>query len=135
MLFSQNENSSFWVYDMEEAQKIAKTENKTIAIYFTGSDWCRPCMMLKEDFFNNYKFNKYKDSYVFLYVDIPRDQDLLTEKQKVNNYKLLKNYNQEKTFPLICIVNKKGKVLDTISGYSSLRDPTYYFDLFEKYIK
>ncbi len=135
ILSGQEEKASFWVYDLNEAKEIAKRENKTILLYFTGSDWCRPCMMLKEDFFDSYKFNKYKDSYVFLYIDIPRDRDLLTEKQKVENYKVMDMYNKQKTFPLIFMINHKGKVLDQISGYSSLRDPNYHFDLLKKFSK
>ncbi|RKM91892.1 thioredoxin family protein, partial [Aquimarina sp. AD10] len=34
-------------------------------------------------------------------------------------------------FPLVNILNHKGKVLDKASGYSSLRDPKYYFELLE----
>ncbi|GAA4272254.1 hypothetical protein GCM10022258_15480 [Aquimarina gracilis] len=135
VVFSQEEKESFWVYDLTEAKEIAKKENKTIVLYFTGSDWCRPCMMLKEDFFGSYKFSKYKNSFVFLYIDIPRDQDLLTEKQKIENYKVLDLYNKAKTFPLIFMINHKGKILDQISGYSSLRDPSYHFDLLSKFTK
>jgi len=132
-LYAQDTKDSFWVYDLEEAKEIAKKEKKNIAIYFTGSDWCKPCMMLKEDFFNHYKFNQYKNSFVFLYVDIPRDQDILTEKQKVKNYKVMDQYNEEKTFPVIYILNKKGRVLDKISGYNSLRDPSNYFQLMKNF--
>jgi len=135
MLCAQQEKASFWIYDLEEAKEIAKKEKKTIALYFTGSDWCRPCMMLKEDFFSHYKFNKYNDSFVFVYIDIPRDQDLLTEKQKVENYNVMNRYNDEKTFPFLCILNKKGKVIDKISGYNSLRDPSNYFSILEKFSK
>ena len=124
---------SFWVYNLEEAKEISKTENKKIVLYFGGSDWCRPCMMLQEDFFRNYKFTKYKKAFVFLYVDIPRNRNLLTAEQKEENYKLLEAYNKGKTFPLVTVLNTRGKVLEELSGYSSLRDPKYHFELLEKY--
>ncbi len=133
-IFAQDKGA-FWVYDMDQAQEIAENEDKNIMIYFTGSDWCRPCMMLQEDLFKNYKFEQYKKSHVFLYVDIPRNKDLLSDKQKVENYKLLESYNKGKTFPLIVAINKKGKVLDEISGYSSMRDPSYYFSFLKKNTK
>ncbi len=135
MVFAQDHKDSFWLYDFEQAKEISKKEGKPIFMYFSGSDWCRPCMMLQEDVFDNYKFEKYKNSFVFLYIDIPRNTDLLSEDQKVQNFKLLKSYNTQKSFPLINIVNHKGKVLDDISGYSSLRDTKYHFDLLEKHSK
>ncbi|SHI48209.1 thioredoxin family protein [Aquimarina spongiae] len=132
--FGQNSKSdTFWVYNLEEAKEISKKENKNIVLYFGGSDWCRPCMMLQEDFFDDYKFTTYKKAFVFLYVDIPRNRNLLTAEQKEENYKLLEAYNKKKTFPLVSILNTKGKVLEELSGYSSLRDPKYHFELLEKY--
>ncbi len=134
--FSQNENGKqedFWLQDFDKAKQLAKKNDKSILMYFTGSDWCSPCMMLKEDFFSSKKFKKYKDSYVFLIVDIPRNKDLLTETQKTKNYKLLKEYNINKVFPLVSILSAKGKTLDQVSGYSPLRDPKYHFELLEKF--
>ncbi|WP_109301151.1 thioredoxin family protein [Aquimarina sp. AU474] len=133
VVFSQEQKDSYWLYDFEQAKEISKEEDKPILMYFSGSDWCRPCMMLQEDVFDNYKFQKFKNAFVFLYIDIPRNTDLLSSDQKVQNFKLLSTYNKQKTFPLINIVNHKGKILDDISGYSSLRDTTYHFEMFEKY--
>jgi len=130
--FSQEKtDSGFWVKDFEKAITISKKEKRPIVLYFTGSDWCKPCMLLKEDFFENEKLDAYKSSFVFLKIDIPRNADLLTENQKTENYKLLDTYNPGKVFPLVNILNHKGKVLDKASGYSSLRDPKYYFELLE----
>jgi len=47
--FSQDDEYSNinWLTDLEEAKKESATSNKPILIYFTGSDWCPPCKMLK----------------------------------------------------------------------------------------
>ncbi|WP_378175634.1 thioredoxin family protein [Aquimarina sp. SS2-1] len=50
ILFGQ-ENELQWLTDFEAAKQVSKDTKKPILMYFTGSDWCAPCMMLKEDFF------------------------------------------------------------------------------------
>jgi thiol-disulfide isomerase/thioredoxin len=49
--FAQEEVQLNWLTDFKKAKKISQKEKKPILIYFTGSDWCPPCKMLKEDFF------------------------------------------------------------------------------------
>lgn len=136
--FSQDQvknTDDLWMQDFEKAMRIAEVKDKSILMYFTGSDWCTPCIMLKEDFFSTKEFEQYKNSYVFLLIDIPRNQDLLTDQQRRHNYNLLEKYNKDKSFPLVNILSPKGKLLDEVSGYNSLRDPKYYFDLLEKFKK
>lgn len=134
--FSQSKEIDFktkWLQNFEKAKHKAEAKEKSILMYFTGSDWCMPCIMLKEDFFESDRFKNYENSYVFLKVDIPRNRDLLTDQQMKQNYKLLKEYNKSKVFPLVAILSAKGKILDEVSGYNSLRDPKYYFELLDKF--
>ena len=41
-----------WAKDYNDGISIAKKQNKPMLVYFTGSDWCKPCVKLKKDFFN-----------------------------------------------------------------------------------
>jgi thiol-disulfide isomerase/thioredoxin len=41
--------------------KEVNKETKSILVYFTGSDWCKPCIALKKDFFETSAFDKYAD--------------------------------------------------------------------------
>ncbi|WP_062055306.1 thioredoxin family protein [Aquimarina longa] len=134
--FSQEtQKEDIWLYDLELAKQEAKIGKKSILLYFSGSDWCAPCKMLKEDFFDHKKFKNYKNSFVPLFIDIPRNKDLLTDKQKKHNNELLNKYNKNKSFPLLIVLSPKGKILDKISGYSSLRDPKFHFELLDKFSK
>ncbi|WP_103866050.1 thioredoxin family protein [Aquimarina sp. I32.4] len=134
--FSQQESKDIvWLQDFDLAKKEAKANKKSILMYFSGSDWCRPCKLLKEDFFDHKKFSNYKKDFVFLLIDIPRNNDLLTDKQREQNYSLLNDYNDNKSFPLVLILSSKGKILDKISGYSSLRNPKFHFELLDKFSK
>ncbi|MEW7278142.1 thioredoxin family protein [Aquimarina sp. 2201CG1-2-11] len=131
----QKQQDVTWLQDFDKAKSIAKKKNKKVLLYFSGSDWCAPCKMLKKDFFENDKFKKYTSSFVLMLVDIPRNRDLLTEKQREQNAKLLEQYNTQKSFPLVTIIDTKGKVIDKISGYNSLRDPKFHFELLDKLSK
>ncbi|WP_405381895.1 thioredoxin family protein [Maribacter sp. LLG6340-A2] len=114
---SVTENTK-WLTDYNTALSKAKKQDKNILLYFTGSDWCPPCKMLKQDLFETNDFKTLSGNYILLYVDIPRNKDLLTPKQLAHNKELLVKYNTRKVFPLLKVLNAKGKELDKLSGYS-----------------
>lgn len=132
--FAQDETLSLnWLTNLKEAKQIAKKENKPILLYFTGSDWCSPCKMLKKDFFESSAFVEKSSSFVMVMIDYPRRIDILTEEQLEYNKGIVAEYNKSKTFPNLMILNAKGKILDNISGYSSLRDTSNHFTFINKY--
>ena len=122
-----------WLTNLDEAKFQAKKEKKTILMYFTGSDWCSPCKMLKEDFFSTEKFKAQAADYVLVMVDYPRRVDILTPEQLVYNKELVSKYNKDGVFPKLMAMNAKGKKLGEITGYSPLRDPSNYFNFVAKY--
>ena len=101
-------------------------------MYFTGSDWCAPCKMLKKDFWENEEFIQQADDFVLLEVDIPFRVDVIPEDQLVANKKLQAKYNKEKSFPTLLAIKSSGRVIDRISAYSQLRDPSGYFAFIDK---
>ena len=115
-----------WLTDFEKALKVAKKDHKNVLVYFTGSDWCPPCKMLKTDLFDSAEFKALSKDYVLLYVDMPRNRDLLSPEQRQHNKDLLKKYNKKGVFPLLKIVNAKGKALDEYSGYSMNGEIRYH---------
>ncbi len=127
-----NAQEAKWLTDFDEAKKTAKRTNKPILMYFTGSDWCGPCKMLKKDFWENESFIKQSGDFVLLEIDVPFKEDILTPEHFAKNKELLKKYNKEKSFPTLLALNEKGKVQDRISAYSMLRDPSGYFAFIEK---
>lgn len=118
-----------WLVDFEIAKKESKTSKKPILMYFTGSDWCAPCKLLKADFFSTQKFKEQAEHLVLLKVDIPRRNDIISQNQLIKNKKLVSKYNKEKGFPLVLMLNHRGKVIGNQGSYSSsLRDPSRYFN-------
>lgn len=129
------ENKLNWLTDFEVAKQVSKKQCKPILMYFTGSDWCAPCKMLKADFFNSEKFSIKSQEFVLLMVDLPRRNDLITPEQKRMNMLLMQDYNRRGSFPTLIGLDATGKVLGDINGYSSRSGTDDYFAFLEKIIK
>ncbi len=127
------EDGEGWLKDYEAALASAKENNTNVLVYFTGSDWCAPCKMLKKDLFDTADFKSVSEKYAILYIDIPRNMDLLSADQKAHNMKVLAKHNKKGVFPLFVILNPKGKALDEYSGYSMTGDVQYHMAMFNKY--
>ena len=132
-MVSQTDTEIKWYTNLEEAKKIAKQEHKPILLYFTGSDWCAPCIQLKQDFFTHPDFIAKAKDMILVEIDVPRRIDIVSPEQLAYNKEILGQYNQEKAFPKLIALNHKGRVQEDISGYGSLRDPRNYFDLLNRY--
>ncbi len=124
-----------WEKSYSKAEIIAKKKKKPLLIFFTGSDWCGPCKMLVEDFFETEKFKKMADTELVLYeADLPRNADLITDTQREDNLKLRSKYNVS-SYPTVIILNSKGKEIGRKKSYNFMRDPNYYFSFIEDILK
>ncbi|MBI9041785.1 thioredoxin family protein [Lutibacter sp.] len=122
-----SESNLNWIESYNEAKLISINENKPILIFFTGSDWCGPCKMLVADFFESEKFKDIANKEFVLYkADFPRNKSLVTAVQTKDNLKL-KNKFGINSYPTICILDSKGKFVNTMKGYNSSRDTKYHY--------
>ncbi|WP_452229112.1 thioredoxin family protein [Lacinutrix sp. MEBiC02404] len=123
-VFAQEEEVSNlnWLTDINQAKSISTKEKKPILVYFTGSDWCPPCKMLKQDFFNTPEFEEKAKNMVLLMVDMPRRIDIISPEQKEKNIALVHKYNKNGGYPNIVALNGKGSVIGELSGYTFLRE-------------
>jgi len=104
-----------WFTDVPTALTRAKTENKTVLLDFTGSDWCGWCMRLKKEVFDQPEFAAYAQANLILVeVDFPRHKTLSRE-QKLANTELAQKYGIE-GFPTIVVLNAAGRRLGA-TGY------------------
>jgi len=119
-----------WGYDLEEAKLQAKENDKTVILVFQGSDWCRPCVMLKEEIFETTTFELYaKDHFVLVEADFPRrPENALSAAQQEKNRALGLTYNPRGIFPFVVIMNKEGEVLGE-TGYFSATASEYILHL------
>lgn len=135
--FSQEDEVSNlnWLTDFDEAKNESKTSEKPILIYFTGSDWCGPCKMLKKDFFNTEAFEEKSKNFVLLMVDMPRRLDIITPSQKKKNKVLVKKYNQKGGYPNLVALKDDLSVIGELSGYTFLRETERHFAFIDALIQ
>ncbi len=112
--------------NLDEALQKAKTENKTVFVNFSGSDWCRSCILLKKTILNTEKFKKFAaDKLVILDVDFPRlKKNQLSKEQTVKNEALAAKYNSNGQFPTILLLDPDAKVLGK-TGYKKVSPEAY----------
>lgn len=111
--FSVEESEGLWLQNIEEAKAKAKEENKPILMSFAGSDWCRPCIMLTKEVFEDEQFKAYaQENLVLLLLDFPRlKKNKLSDEQTQHNESLAAKYNTDGEFPLVVITDAEGKVI------------------------
>ncbi|MCT4666054.1 MAG: thioredoxin family protein [Flavobacteriales bacterium] len=101
---------------INELTRLAQNQNKNIVLYFTGSDWCKPCMDLDKKILQTPEFSNFiTKKVIFQKVDYRRVNFSQTDK----NYfeELAKLFNPKKSFPKFIVINKNRKTLKTI-GYN-----------------
>jgi thioredoxin-related protein len=119
--YSQNWNTNF-----ENAKVKAETENKNILLVFSGSDWCGPCMKLDKEVWKSLEFQTESNkSWVIYKADFPKKKanQLLPESVESNN-KLAEKYNKNGSFPLVVLLDKKGKVIG-MTGFKNVSATEY----------
>jgi thiol-disulfide isomerase/thioredoxin len=109
---------AIWSGNFNETAKIAKESNKLILINFSGSDWCGPCIRLKNEIFATEVFEKFASEKLLLVrADFPRQKKNKLPETQVNlNEILAERYNKDGKFPFTLLVNSEGKILKTWDG-------------------
>ncbi|MCW3807204.1 thioredoxin family protein [Plebeiibacterium marinum] len=101
-----------------EAQSLAQKEGKHIIVIFKGSDWCAPCIKLEKEILNTEEFKQLtKKHFITVTADFPRKKsNQLPEERQKHNAALAEKYNSNGYFPLVAVVDAKGKLLGAL-GY------------------
>ena len=102
-----------WLTDLDAAKTAAKAANRPIVAVFSGSDWCKPCIMYEQEVFAKPEFMAYaKDKLVLAHFDFPRmkKNQLPAAQQKMNDA-AASQLNREGDFPLAVVISPEGKVL------------------------
>lgn len=122
-----------WTDDYDAALERAAAEKKLVLADFSGSDWCGWCKKLDQEVFDTEEFRKgATNEFVLLMVDTPQDQELLSEKAKVQNPKLVKKYNV-RGFPTVLVLDAKGEVVFQ-AGYEK-GGPKKYLKMLKRGVK
>ncbi len=98
-----------WARNLEEAKKQAAKEDKDLLINFTGSDWCIWCMRLEGEVLSRAAFvDGAKKHFVFVFMDSPRDPELIKALVDVEARDQLKRDLGIDTYPNIVLATADG---------------------------
>lgn len=94
--------------DFELAQANSIKANKPIVLIFSGSDWCKPCILLKQKILSTSEFELFsKENLVVVNLDFPyRKKNILSKEQQAHNDALAEVYNPKGMFPLVLLLNQ-----------------------------
>lgn len=99
-----------WHTDYQKMIGLSKKENKSVLLFFNGSDWSGKGMWMKHEVLDTPSFQeKVGDQFLCFEVDFPRHKALLESAAKQNTY--LKNYFQVQEIPSLVLLNPQGKVI------------------------
>lgn len=118
--FIENKNEvadSFWLTNYEQAVTQAKNQDRPLMLYFSGSDWCKPCIIWKKEVFDTESFQQYANNTIVpVKLDFPRlKKNRLPDDQVQQNESLAKKYNNEGVFPMVVFIDAEGSVIEKSS--------------------
>jgi protein disulfide-isomerase len=122
-----------WATDLPKALEQAKTENKTVLLDFTGSDWCVWCIKFDDDILSHPEFASYaKTNLVMVLLDFPNAKKQ-SEALKKTNQNLQEKFKVD-GFPTYVALNSDGKEIGRQVGYLS-GGPQAFIEELEKFRK
>ena len=107
-----------WQTDFTIAMQTAKQKHELILLNFSGSDWCGPCIRMRDEIFESKIFQTMADnSLVMFNADFPRNKkNQLSESLKKQNEMLADKYNRDGAFPYTVLLDTNGKVIKSWNG-------------------
>ncbi|RZK05100.1 MAG: thioredoxin family protein [Flavobacterium sp.] len=98
--------------DYETAKAEAQKNNKDILIVLTGSEWCKPCVKMKKNVFENQEFINYvNERFEIFEVNMPRNWDM--NSKVYQDYSFFKDKYQTNALPSLIVLgsNEEQKAI------------------------
>jgi thiol-disulfide isomerase/thioredoxin len=106
--FSQMNNNP------DQAFSAAMESNKTVLLYFSGSDWCLPCQRFNKTIKSDSLFKKYADgNLILIEADFPQ-KTKLSRQQVLWNEKLAEEFNPNGIFPYLLLVHADKSIITSL---------------------
>lgn len=107
--------STQWTTNFMGALEQAKTQERHVFVFFTGSDWCSWCQRLNREILSTPEFQQYaSEKLVLVELDFPKSKpqspDLAEQNAKLANFFHIKGY------PTVIILDSAGKPVGRL-GY------------------
>lgn len=107
-----------WETSFESAKARASLEQKLVLLNFSGSDWCAPCIKMKQEIFQTEIFSAFAaDALILVNADFPRSRkNKLSSEQQLQNEQLAELYNRKGSFPMTVLLKPDGSILQSWEG-------------------
>jgi protein disulfide-isomerase len=109
------QDAEAWMTDVPAALARARSEQRKVFLFFTGSDWCGWCKKLDGEILSTPEFRRYAESkLVLVKLDFPRSLPQ-SEELKTQNRALAKKY-QIRGYPTVVVLDAEGRQVGQL-GY------------------
>lgn len=118
-----------WYSDINEAKQDAISGGKYVMLYFSGTDWSKPCDALNKKILDTATFSEYaKGNLVPVKLDYPK-MGKKKKKKGFNEGDLAKIYNPNGVFPLLVFLDGTDRMV----GFTGFNDisPSAYVSMIE----
>ena len=117
-LVSARADQLTWLTDLSLAQAKAKAENKSVMLFFRGSDWCPLCTEMERQVFDSPQFIAYaQQSLVLVDLDFPQKTNSQPAALQKANLALKAKFNVGDNFPTLVLLNEAGETVFQEAGY------------------
>jgi thiol-disulfide isomerase/thioredoxin len=97
-----------WTSNHAAALERAKTENRHVLLFFTGSDWCPWCERIKAEIFSTAEFRRYADEHLVLVeLDFPRQKQL--PRALIDQNSRLQQEYRITGYPAVIVLDSSGR--------------------------
>lgn len=120
-----------WETNFPAAQARAQREHKYILLSFSGSDWCGPCIRMRQELFESEVFKNYASAnLVLVNADFPRQKkNQLPKQQQQQNEGLADKYNPGGNFPYTVLLSPDGKPVKQWDGFPKEKPEEFVHDI------
>lgn len=100
-----------WTMDFDAAKTLAKKKKLPVLLNFTGSDWCGWCKLMDRKVFTKQEWKDYAaDNLVMVFVDFPRNSDLVPKKYVARNRRLSNKFGV-KGYPTYVVLDNDANTV------------------------
>lgn len=104
-----------WLTNVEQAQKLAAEQGKSVLVDFTGTDWCVYCREMHAKVLDTPEFETYAaPKFICVEMDLPH-KPLLPPEQLEYNRGIVKRYGVT-GYPTLLVLNPEGEVTGGFIG-------------------